>query len=90
MRHQEFLPLKLCPPKSFNHLGSILGVPIRTVQIGRLPSVGRPPTATVLTQSCYRHPAGGRRYRFCLPTSVRSVGEMSSLKSVFVLTVLFP
>jgi hypothetical protein len=58
-----------------------------SVQIGRLPSVTAP------TPIRHRQPAASRRYRFRLPTSVRSVGEMSFVKSVFTPTkptILYP
>jgi hypothetical protein len=49
----------------------------RPAEVGLCVSAAcRPPAYTALTPSRHRQQAAGRRYRFRLPTSVRSAGEM--------------
>jgi hypothetical protein len=65
---------------------------VSLVKISRLPPTGRPLSVTAPTPSHHRQLAAGRQYRFRLPTSVLSVGEMDSGKLVFApteLTILF-
>jgi hypothetical protein len=59
---------------------------ISIVQVGRLPFTGRPLAVIAPTPRRHRQQEAGRRYGFRLPTSVRSVGEISFAKSVFAPT----